>query len=651
MVEEPQTTSSLSQNDAFFQSDAAISRDVNAEDTSPDARLAQLFIEDFVVTTLLRTGRAQSHTELNAAAENLTLGRTALKRALQSSTRILVDEHDYELRMRAQSQSESRQERARRPLEATIDTLLFEIGKPLPLPVIAREVANLRSVLPEAVRDGVAHTLQTSRAATQTAPNTFLHTHYLLKMGAPNEELLIRENDLKNDPDFARFSEIEYSNDGTLGERAVAILDQIAKPISLRLLGFLLQRQSEKGFRLPEMAQILGDRATFYAFVGGFVSTQNQMPNLRARTQNWLNNLSGGAAHVDLPTLLRTRLSPDQIIVPTNEELTEVARQARSVKAPISVVSILTDTLEIEPDDAAFLGTLQGLNDALRRDTAWLPAGLGNFLLRESVPEGVGKTPEGLRPIHLLIRDTETHEPLDIELSDDGLEGDGAAFIHDAQWEEIGEEVEVKMARRAEEVSSTRYVVTYPHFREGTMKLRRMDEDFFALESAVARLAIRATDDAGTEEIAAWASRDSGLILGLGDWYKARAPQSGAVLEFSRDANKRFTLQLGKPDKLMFLEDERVTELEGLQERSRYVSLFDLLQTGMGAHSGGAEIPTLWAEINVVRRTSKRLLCSVLSAYQCFSFKQRGPQQFLWRFDAGKVDGGFKKNKRKFVRR
>ncbi len=642
MVEDPQTHLQNTNSDLLS--------DENPH--SSDARLAQLVIEDLVVTALLRTGRALSHAELNAATEGLSLGRTALKHALESSTRITIGERDYELTLRAQSQNQSRQERTRRPLEATIDTLLFEIGKPLPLPVIVREVANLRSVLPETVRDGVAHTLQTSRAATQTVPNTYLHTHFLLKAGAPTETLLIRENNLENDLDFARFSHIEYSNAGTLSERTAAILNQVAQPISLKLLGFLLHRQDVKGFRIADIAQLLGDRATFSSFVGGQVSTQAQLSNLRARTQNWLSHAGGvSVSQADLTALLRTRLSPAQIIAPQAAEIEEITRLARSAKAPVSLVSVLTDVLKIEPDDPAFSGTLQGLNEALRRDAAWLPAGLGRFLLRESVPAAVGKIPESLRPIHLPIRDTVTNEPLDIEMSDDGLEGEAATFVHDPQWEDVGEEVEVKMMRRAEDHSSTRYVITYPHHREGTLKLRRMDEDFFGLEGALTRLSIRATDDEGSEEVTAWASRDSGLILGLGDWYRLRVPPSGGVLEFSRDANNRFSLQLGKPDKLMNLDLERVAELEALQERSSYLSLFDLLQTVISEHAGGAEIPTLWAEVNVVRRTSKRLMCSVLSAYQCFSFKQRGPQQFLWRFDAGKLDGGFKKNKRKFVRR
>lgn len=639
MVEEPQTETSQSSTETL--------------EVHPDARVASVFLEDFVVTSLLRLGRALSHSDLNGASEGLSLSRSVLRRALESSTRISVRERDFELTLRLEAQQESRQERARHPLESTLDHLLRAVGKPLPLPVIVREVAQMRSVLPESIRDGIAHTLQNSRVAVQSAPNVFVHSSLLLKAGAPNQSVLIRENHLENDDDFARFSAIEYSDEGNLAQRAAAILNAIAQPISQKLLGFLLLLQDEKTFRATELTQVLGDRATFYSFVGGVVTTQNQLANLRAKTQSWLESQGGSSSQVDLPTVLRARLDANEIVVPDEKQLQEIIQSARTSKAPVSVLEIVMNVWEIEPEDSSFAATLQGLNEALRRDSAWLPAGIGRFLLRESVPENLARVPDALRPIHLPIRDTETNEPLDIEMSDDGLEGDCAEFVHDAQREEIGEEVEVKMARRNanETQSSTRYVVTYPHYKLGTMKLRRVDEEFFGLDGALARLSLRAHDEESSEEIVAWASRDSGLVVGVGDWYRLRIAPSGGVLEFERDANNRFSLKIGKPDKLMNLELARVEELESLQERSAYLALFDLLQTVMSAHASGAELPTLWAEINVVRRTSKRLMCSVLSAYSCFNFKQRGPQQILWRFDASKLDQGFKKNKRKFVRR
>ena len=60
---------------------------------------------------------------------------------------------------------------------------------------------------------------------------------------------------------------------------------------------------------------------------------------------------------------------------------------------------------------------------------------------------------------------------------------------------------------------------------------------------------------------------------------------------------------------------------------------------------GGASAPPLR------RSSTKRLVASILSGYHCFYFKQRGPHQILWRYDASKLDQGFKRNKRKYLRR
>lgn len=620
-------------------------------------RTARLFLEDFVVTALLRTGRALSPSELSQSAEGFSLSRARLRDGLEGSRRIVAHDRNWELALRAEYSSRPRDERTRRPLEGTLDELLHAIGKPLPLPVVVRELSMMRSVIPDAVRDAAAHVLRTARTSIEVAPGAWLHQSFTLDAGAPREDLIVRENKLDADPDWRELQDRDFpQTGGTLAERAAAVLQAAGRPLSQRVLGFFLWRQDPATFNERALAIALGDRAVFYPFVGGGVTTQAQMPQWRAQAQAWLQSFDdASASNLDVVALLRTRLPANALVAPRPEDIEEIRKLAAVNNGqPVSLANVMTDALEMEADDPQFVPILQGLNDALRRDPAWLPAGAGRFLLREAVPSYVGNVPDILRPVHLSIRDTETDEPLDIEMSDDGLEGDCAEFIHAPEWEDVNEEVEVKMARRPaaqEAPTSVRYMLLYPHYRAGTMKLRRADEDFFVTEGPLTRIGVRAEDAEGSQNIGAWTSRESGLIYGLGEWFTPRAPQSGGVLEFTREPSGQIRLTLGAPDKLTHLEDDRVQELEALQERSDYLALFDLLQQIMADQNQGAELPTLWAEVNVVRRTTKRLLCSVLSAYHCFYFKQRGPKQILWRFDEGKLDQGFKRNKRKYVRR
>jgi hypothetical protein len=423
------------------------------------------------------------------------------------------------------------------------------------------------------------------------------------------------------------------------------------------VLGFLLHRQQATDFDARELARLLGDRAKFYNFINGLVATQKQMHGVRAALDGWMRAQGGARFDVDVAQILRQRLAPNQILVPSAEQIEEVKTYATGAQGAFSLATLLTDVLEMEPDDERFVPHLQGLNDALRRNPEFMSAGIGQFLLRSVVPSYVGEVPEVLRPVHLSVRSTESNEPLDVEMTDEGLEHPSMAdFVHAPQWEDVNEEVEVRLPRRTGEVpSQMQYVVLNHHFRSGTMKLRRQDEEFFAIEGALSRVPVRAVDGNRSEALTVWSSRESGLLYGLGDWFGSRLPQSGGVLIFSRDPQAPLAtpieVTIGEPDALTLIENRRIEELTALRDPATYLSLFELLQSVMSNYSQGVELPQLWAEVNVIRRTSKRLLSSVLSAYHCYYFKQRGPNQFLWRYDAAKTDQGFKRNKRKFVRR
>ncbi len=619
-------------------------------------RLARLAVEDFAVTLLLKNGRAATTAEISSAAEGWTLSKNVLKAALEGSALLHGHEREWELALRERIKSTPRDLRGRSPLDATLKGLLLEIGKPLPLPVLIREAATLRGTYPEYVRDQIASSLAAARWAVEVRDKTYLPADLLLNVGAPSAELVARANKLSQDPDFPLAWELSGPPSGDLATRAAQVLEAAGRPLSHKMLGFVLWR-ADNTLDARQLARATADRARFYTFSGGRVCTLAMLPALRAGAEETLRAGEGGSVAVDIAEILRQRLLPAQIIEPSEPQLSEARAFAHNSNGnAFSVGALATDVLEMEADAPDFAARVQGLNDALRKSSEYLPAGIGRYLLRAAVPTDVGQVPARLRPVSLSVRVSADAEPLDVEMSDEGLEGDSADFVHSPEWEDISEEVEVRLPRRTEEVeSSTRLVVLNHHWESGTLKLRRKDEDFFAPEGAFSRINLRAHGASGTQALGLWTSRESGLIYGLKDWFWANLPGSGGVLELARDPlaplSTPIEARVGEPDQAAFADAERLQVLVVLRASATYLSLFELLQTVMSVHENGAPLVKLWAEVNTVRRTTKRALGSILCAYSCYSFKQRGPQQFVWRYDATKLDQGFKKNKKKFVRR
>lgn len=632
--------------------DTSQSQDVEVAAENYTDPIVQLFLEDFAVTALLRHGRALKTTELVAAAEGLTLSRSAIHDALDGSARLVQHEREWNLALRSSRAQMSREERDRQPLEAAIAEILQTLARPLPVPVIARELTFLRGAQVANLKDLVTGILERARWAVETAPSTYIHESLLLDPTAPTQELVVRFNGLDQDPDFDDIDSLELPPaTGNVRQDALELIYTADRPLTHKQIGYLLWKQAPEQYSVEASAKAIGDRTAFYTFVGGWVAPLEMVAALRNYVQVWAEEHSGNSAvTIDVATLLRqrnafnavpARLIPNTVI----EELKELSRHNSG--QPVSLAVVMTDVLDMDVEDPAFVPTLQALNDKLRGDSGFLPVGIGKYLLREVVPAHVGQVPEELRPVQVSVTNPETNEPFDFEMSDEGLEGDAVDFVHSAQWGDVGEEAEVKWTRTGDDAeNSVRLVILNHHRRAGMVKLRRMDEEFFGVQGAFTRLGI--STDSG-ESLEVWASRDSGLLYGLNEWCAPRTPASGGVLVFAHDG-QNFRVKVDEPDELTFIDERRARELEAMRESAKYMSLYELLQNIIRDHPG-MELPQLWAQVNMVRRTSKRLMCSVLSGYHCFYFKQRGPEQFVWRFDSEKLDQGFKRNKRKAIRR
>lgn len=614
---------------------------------------ALLFLEDFVVTALLSAGRPLKNGELaqKAEAAGWTLNRPALREALASSKRLSYSNREWEGAWRIARRHLPRDERLRVPVEALAREFLELVGKPLPVPVIAREIAAMRNAPESNIKDAVATILRTARYALEIAPGVFLHENFALRTGAPREEVLIRENRLQLDADFQGLIEFAQIESRDAANIARELMEFTGGPLSQKVIGFFVAREQGTAFSPAKLAGVLNDRAQFQPMLNGFVALQEALPSLKESAQEFLVEVGGEAEAVDPEALLRQRVAPKDVILPSDEALEALKTLGKNAEGePIHTAKVVLDAFDVEPDDPTLIAQIQGLNEALRRDTTnWMPFGLGRFLLLESVPASAREVPASLKPATATVKNRVTGEPFDLEMDDEGLDGDGAAFVHNPEWDDIGEENEVENARS--NGSTTRVPVLNHHFESGTLRIRQMDEAAWELKSPFSRLTLhQRSDDEGETPFEVWAARENGLVSGeaLKTWFAENLGPSGGVAKIEREGDLLWISR--EPfDSRVFLTERRVEDLEDLRAGAAFLSLYELLMKILGDSKTGLELPLLWAHVNIVRRTSKRLLASVLSLYLPFVAKQRGPNSWVWTLDTTK-DADFKKGKRRFVR-
>jgi hypothetical protein len=286
---------------------------------------------------------------------------------------------------------------------------------------------------------------------------------------------------------------------------------------------------------------------------------------------------------------------------------------------------------------------------ALQGDPRFQLVGRQTWTLPALIPQEVLQVPESLLPEALdasIYPDPET----DAELEDEGLEDNLPLWVHDPRYEDFGGEHEVELSPEmmsGNSVEETRIPLLYNHQRMGTLKLRQADMAFFPTDTPLACVTVHA-DKVGSFQM--WINNDELLIHGLADWYGAAEVPVGAVLTFRRgeEADDYLLTWDGEVDELIAIPEERIAELLNIREEAEANtwSVYEIVRAVLTGQPEGAHFLTVWAEVNVIRRTPKRVVASDLSSYHCFVLITNSER---WRLDERKVDQGRKKTKKKFI--
>jgi len=192
---------------------------------------------------------------------------------------------------------------------------------------------------------------------------------------------------------------------------------------------------------------------------------------------------------------------------------------------------------------------------------------------------------------------------------------------------------------------SLRLVVKSVHRELGTFPMCQFPTGFFDAKPQVQELIFIDPDG---RELQVWLNHRHRLLFNMLDWWLDQPVESGSVFKLTKTEQPNvFSFEwLEQTDPVVYISTQRMEELREVASRAEEMSSFDVVREVMTHWPKGADFLTVLWEVNVVRRTSRRMLASLLSGYACFYQRSGSP---VWHYDHKKVEQGFDKSKLKFV--
>ena len=326
------------------------------------------------------------------------------------------------------------------------------------------------------------------------------------------------------------------------------------------------------------------------------------------------------------------------------EDIGKLINKVTSSESSVTATKMLEEFFEITPGTKTFPDDMVNVMTALKADSSVAWVGGDRFQKAGQHPDYINEVPEPFQFVLSGVVDAEGEE-VDVELTDEGLNTSLRKLLqHPLALDVLDEDPQPPLKSQPE---SIRLVLKSIHRELGTFPLAQFPtgwlDDSPKIQEAIF------VDPAG-RELQVWINQEARLMYGLIDWWLDQSVESGAVYTLTKtpQANVFEFAYLDQPDPVVYISTQRMEELRTLGAEYEGKSTLDLLVMVMSHWPKGADYLTVLAEINVARRTSRRLVASLLSSYQCFYQRSGSP---VWHFDNKKVEQGFDKSKKKFIKK
>ncbi len=621
--------------------------------------LASQRLGDIIFDLLLEAGRPLDQRELDEGIKG-TLGKSifplATRRVLRRDSRLQETEGDFDLL--------ARQVLPDRSLDSGVKHLLLAAGRPLSLQQLANELALAKTRSADSIAELIAKLAERDFSSFILAGERLFLREWLLFVTDNEEEFVLLDNFVNELPtleEFEKHIKLPSRKPATPLALAEKLLEAANEPVSNKYLQWAIWKV------FGEFPDAIGfyeqlEKSDFTALLSG----PNWLPSKdTAGLATMLVDFS-----VELQEEDREQLSKLNLAVllkqpaPRDQQYHISARDKERVhtflaerEEPSDLADILREVFAVYPSDDTFLAAAHALTERLHQDERFIAgeASETSWMVTEEVPEEVRIIPERLIPI-LSEELSAEGDPVDAELEDEGLTRgmvNLADFVHLPELEDIGEEEEVDPDIIPDEAPAEVILpVMYHHFVTGMLKYRKLDWGFFPEDEDLVRVTF--LDDRG-ELYNGWVNNELGLVYGLAKWFERQheqgLTQAGCLIHLKPGAeNNQFIVTYeGDQHEKTFVSTERLEELITLRQNYNLATAttFDLVCAVLENQKDGLSPEALWAELNILRRTSKRAIASLLASYMCFNQSRLRPDR--WIYDSKRRGQGRMKDKRQYI--
>lgn len=603
--------------------------------TPEDAASARSYVDRLILTELTQMESAVKLGELADRLNEHGLGLAAIRSLMASNPDVFAySERKWVPAARLAAQG--------RPLAETLRLIVAAFGGPVPLDDVAEEVARARRLPLSDVEPAL-------RRLAEIDPRFILMDDGRLLLAEwgfeARDERLARALALNGltaeqlEDAKPKLAGVDFRAPDA-GASALAAGTEGRGSLSPKLVGAVayatLNSDEPHAPLLYDNRRLLAAlfAAPGYAYGGGAFARQDD-------AKKWVKDAIRMAERLT-PTIDLDDAAPIEV---KTEDLGRIVDRILANEGTTTGTALLEQFYEIVPGTRTFPNDMANLMDALRGDARVGWFGGDRFRRAGDSPDYILEVPEPFHPVQTDVRDDDG-ELVDVELTDEGLSTSLRKLLqHPLALDVLDEEPQPAPKQQPEEI---RLALKSLHRELGTFPLAQVPTGWLDPEPGVQEAVF--VDPSG-REVQVWINNDARLMYGLIDLWYEQPVESGAVFVLSRTPRPNvfdFVFQ-DQPDPVIFITPGRMEELRtlGAAHDEEGKSTFELLTAVMAHWPKGADYLTLLAEINVARRTSRRLVASLLSSYACFYQRQGSP---VFHFDPKKIGGGFDKSKRKYVK-